>query len=65
MGRLTQHILVRVSDEGLKGYNSCMLTEEEKSSPYINFGRFQEQQLKEIYGVNRLKLMFSHNLYCC
>ena len=44
-------------DDGLKKINSWTLTEEEKSSSDIIFGKFLEQiELKEKYWVNRLKL---------
>ena len=52
------NILLLVGNEGLKRYNSCTLTKEEKGSFDIIFGKFLEQlEPKENYLVNHLKLI--------
>ena len=49
---------MRVGNEGLKIYNTWLLTEEEKRSPEINHNKFIEQlEPKENFRINRLKLM--------
>ena len=52
------YILLRVGNEGLKKYNTWLLTEEEKCTPEIIFNKFIEQlEPKEKFRINRLKLM--------
>ena len=49
---------MRVGNEGLKKYNTWLLTEEEKRTPEIIFNMFIEQlEPKENFRINRLKLM--------
>ena len=52
------YILLRVGNEGLKKYNTWLLTEEEKRTPEITFNMFIEQlKPKENFRINHLKLM--------
>ena len=52
------YILLRVGNEGLKKYNTWLLTEEEKRTPEIIFNKFIERlEPKENFRINRLKLM--------
>ena len=52
------YILLRVGNEGLKKYNTWLLTEEEKCTPENIFNKFNEQlELKENFRINRFKLM--------
>ena len=52
------YILLRVGNEGLKKYNTWLLTEEEKHTPEIIFNKFIEQlKPKENSRINYLKLM--------
>ena len=52
------YIRLRVRKEGLKKYNTWLLTEEEKRTPEIIFNKFIEQlEPKENFKINRLKLM--------
>ena len=47
-----------VGNEGLKKYNTWLLTEEEKRTPEIIFNKFIEQLgPKENFRINHLKLM--------
>ena len=52
------YILLRVGNEGLKKYNTWLLTGEEKHTPEIIFNKFIEQlEPKENFRINCLKLM--------
>ena len=52
------YILLRVGNEGLKKYNTWLLTEEEKHTPEIIFNVFIEQfEPKENFRIIHLELM--------
>ena len=52
------YILLRVENEGLKKYNTWLLTEEEKRTPEIIFNKLIEQlEPQENFRINSLKLM--------
>ena len=49
---------MRVGNEGLKKYNTWLLTEKEKRTPEIIFNKFIEHlEPKENFRINCLKLM--------